>query len=115
MVSDQGTIRRFEPAQHEDYDELIGRAVFTTDEQKIGMIKSAFHPQEDFAPSRGRHFFLLEPGLIKDWFGGLDDFYFPETLISGVSLERVYIDMTYDGVKNANWEKPPVIDTYREV
>ena len=105
----------FTPAGHQDYDALIGRDVFTRDGEKVGTLKTVFHPNLDFEQSRGRHYFLLEPGLMKDWFGGLDETYIPENAISGTTGEGVYLNLSEDEIKQQRWEKPATIGSYRRV
>jgi hypothetical protein len=68
------------------------------------------------AASCGRYRFLLDPGLLKEWFGGFSDVYLPESAIEGVAKDRVTIGFTKDQVKNQGWTtKPAVVDRYRRV
>ena len=109
------TLTRFTPASHADYDALVGLDVMSNEGQKVGTVKKMFHPEGEFAQSVGRHYFLLEPGLLKDWFGGLDESYIPETAISGVTTDGLMLSLTEDEIKSGRWERPTVIDRYREV
>ncbi|MGE3798692.1 MAG: PRC-barrel domain-containing protein [Thermomicrobiales bacterium] len=112
MTSHQ-TLTKFTPMSHQDYDILTGLEVFSRDGKKIGKVKSVFHPQEDFQASVGRHYFLLEPGKLKDWFGGLDETYLPESAIAGISAEGLVLNLSEEQIKAQNWEKPAVVDSYR--
>ena len=94
---------------------LVGMDVFTRDGDKVGKVKSVFHPREDFESSLGRHYFLLEPGKMKDWFGGLDESYLPESAISGTTTEGIILNMSEDQIKSSQWEKPAVVGSYRRV
>ena len=108
------TMTRWMPTSHADYDVLVGKDVYSADAEKVGTIKAVFHPEGDFATSRGHHFFLLDPGLLKEWFGGFSDVYLPESAIESVTQDRVAISFTKDQVKNQGWTtKPAVIDRYR--
>ena len=73
------------PMTHTDYDPLQGQEVFSANGEKVGSIAGIFHPTMDMPAARGRHYFLLDPGLIKDWFGGFDQVYLPESAIESVS------------------------------
>ena len=57
---------------HADYDVLKGKDVFSANGEQVGSITEIFHPTTQMPAARGKHYFLLEPGLLKDWFGGVD-------------------------------------------
>jgi hypothetical protein len=89
---------------HADYDLLKGLAVFSADGQELGSITEILHPTMEMPAVRGRHYFLLDPGLIKDWFGGFDQVYLPESAIESVSADRVVLDLTAEQVKQRSLE-----------
>src|SRR5688500_2641828 len=66
------TMTTWNPTTHNDYDVLKGRDVFSADGEKVGEIAEILHPSMDMPAARGKHFFLLDPGLMKDWFGGFN-------------------------------------------
>ena len=106
------------PMTHTDYDLLKGQAVFSADGQDVGSIAGIFHPDMDMPAARGRHYFLLDPGLIKDWFGGFDQVYLPESAIESASPDRVVLNMTADQVKQRSqeWTREPTgMKSYRRV
>jgi hypothetical protein len=109
------TLTHWAPTTHEDVDSLNGLDVFTRDGENVGTFKAVFHPHADFEQSRGRHYFLLEPGLMKDWFGGLDETYIPESAIAGFTAEGVFLNLTEDEIKNQTWSEPADLGTYRRV
>ena len=113
MVASNQTITRFVPADHQDYDALIGLTVFSREGEKLGKVKKMFHPKEDFQASVGRHYFLLEPGKLKDWFGGLDETYLPESAIAGTTVDGLMLNLSEDQIKAQRWEKPAVVGSYR--
>jgi len=53
--------------------------VFSADGEQVGSVSEVFHPNMDMPAARGRHYFLLDPGLIKDLFQGYDQVYLPES------------------------------------
>ncbi len=67
------------PMSHADYDVLKGKDVFSNDGQSVGSIVEILHPAEAMPAARGRHFFLLSPGRTKEWFGGIDQVYLPDS------------------------------------
>lgn len=115
MTRHTAMITKWAPTSHEDYDVLKGLDVFTRDGEQIGTFKSVYHPNADFETSRGRHYFLLEPGKMKDWFGGLDQTYIPEPAVSGFSDEGVFLTVTEDEIRNRTWDAPVDLKSYRMV
>jgi hypothetical protein len=97
----------WQPLSHEDYGVIPGKDVFSRDGEKVGSVKEVWHPESDFPASRGQHYFLLDPGLLREWFGGFDKVYLPESAISDVSTDRVVLNLTKDEVKQANWTATP--------
>src|SRR4051812_41547701 len=90
------TIRTWNPMTHADYDTLQGKDVFSIDGDKVGTIRQVFHPNADIAVAKGRHVFLLDPGMFREWFGGMSDVYLPEAAIESVDEAGVHIQYTKD-------------------
>ena len=88
------------PMTHTDYDTLKGKDVFSANGERSGSITRIFHPTMDMPAARGRHYFLLDPGLLKDWFGGFDQVYLPESTIESESADRVVLNLTSEQIKN---------------
>jgi hypothetical protein len=109
------TLTQWAPMTHEDVDTLNGLDVFSAEGKKLGTIKAVYHPNLDFASARGRHYFLLDPGLLKDWFGGLDETYIPESAIAGYMEDGVYLNLTEEQIKNESWLAPADLTGYRRV
>src|SRR5688500_1402835 len=104
------------PMTHADYDTLKGKDVFSTDGEKVGSISEILHPNMDMPAARGRHFFLLDPGLMKDWFGGFDQVYLPESTLDEVRSDRVLLNLTAEQVKQRGTEwttQPNGVANYR--
>lgn len=113
MAKQQAILNKFAPVSHADYDVWKGSEVLTRDGEKVGKIASILHPDTDFESARGRHYFLLDPGLMRDWFGGLDETYLPETAIAGYTEEGVVLNLTKDQLKNESWVAPAGLEMYR--
>jgi sporulation protein YlmC with PRC-barrel domain len=106
------------PMTHTDYDALKGKDVFSANGEKVGSISQIFHPTMDMPAARGRHYFLLDPGLLKDWFGGFDQVYLPESAIESVSPDRVVLNLTSEQIKQrgTQWTTEPTgLTSYRRV
>ena len=106
------------PMKHTDYDILKGKEVFSANVESVGSIAGTFHPNMDMPAARGRHYFLLDPGLIKDWFQGFDQVYLPESSIESVSADRVVLNLTSEQIKQRGkeWTKEPTgLTSYRRV
>jgi hypothetical protein len=103
---------------HTEYDLLQNQEVFSADGEKVGSIAGIFHPNMDMPAARGRHYFLLDPGLIRDWFQGFDQVYLPESAIESVSPNRVVLNLTSDQIKQRGKEwttEPAGLASYRRV
>ena len=114
MATTMTTMTTWNPTTHADYDVLKGRDVFSRDGEKVGSITEIWHPDVEMPAARGQHFFLLDPGKLKDWFGGFDKVYLPESAIDEVRSDRVVLSFSQDQVKRADWTTKPVgFDRYR--
>ena len=101
------------PTSHGDYDLLKGKDVYSVDGEKVGTVTQIYHPEGNFGVTRGRHFFLLDPGILKDWFGGFDQVYLPETAITNVTQDRIEVSFSKDQIKGQGWTtKPADFDRY---
>ena len=105
------------PMTHSDYDVLKGKEVFSADGEKVGSISQILHPNMDMPAARSRHFFLLDPGLMKDWFGGFNQVYLPESAIDEVGSDRISLNLTADQIKQRGkqWtQEPSGLASYRQ-
>jgi hypothetical protein len=97
------------PMTHADYTQLQGKPVVSATGETVGSIRQIFHPNQDMPAARGRHYFLLDPGLMKDWFGGVDQAYLPESAIERVGTDRVVLNLNAEQIKQQSkqWTKEP--------
>lgn len=100
------TTTSWNPTSHTDYDVLKGREVVSADGETVGSIAQILHPHLMMPEARGHHYFLLDPGPWKDWFGGLDKAYLPETSLAVVGPDCVVINLTAEQVKQRSQEFP---------
>jgi hypothetical protein len=106
------------PTTHDDYEVLRGKDVFSVDGEKVGSITEILHPTMEMPAARGHHFFLLSPGLMKDWFGGFDQVYLPESALEEVGSDRVTLNLTAAQIKQRgkDWTAEPTgLRDYRRV
>ena len=112
------TVTTWSPMTHTDYDALKGLDVFSADGEKVGSIGQILHPSTEMPAARGKHFFLLDPGMMKDWFGGFNQVYLPESTIDSVGSDRVTLSLSTDQIKQRGKEwtaEPTGLKTYRRV
>jgi hypothetical protein len=106
------------PMTHTDYEALKNKEVFSANGESVGSIRTIYHPNTPMPAARGQHYFLLDPGLLKDWFGGFDQVYLPESAIESVSPDRVVLNMTSEQIKQRGkgWTTEPTgLADYRRV
>ena len=103
------------PLTHEDYDTLKGFDVYTSDNEKLGTIEEVCHPPTAMPAARGGHYFRVEPGALKKLFGGQDEIYVPETLISRVdpSDDKVILEVPKAQLDRQDWSRPVGFETFR--
>jgi hypothetical protein len=94
---------------HADYDRLKGKTVVSATGEPVGSIRQIFHPDQAMPAARGRHYFLLNPGKLNDWFAGLDQVYLPESAVERVSADQVMLNLSSDQIKRQSkqWSKEP--------
>jgi hypothetical protein len=97
------------PASNADYDGLVGMDVASADDHKVGTIRVVQHPAVEQPGVAGQHVFLLEPGLVNDWFVGFEAVYLPETAIAAVEPDRVVLHLTAEQIQQRRqaWTQPP--------
>ena len=100
------------PASDTDYELLKGKDIFSRDGEKLGTISQVIHPDHSVAHGEGGHFFLFDPGLLKSWFGELDQAYLPEATIYSVTDEGVFINLTEEQIKQRQWDHPTDMEGY---
>ena len=103
------TSTTWNPTAHADYDILKGKDVFSADGEKVGSISEILHPNMDMPAARGGHVFLLDPGLMKDWFGGFNQVYLPESTVDEVRSDRIVLNLTAEQIKQRGneWTTQP--------
>src|SRR5215207_2351979 len=105
------------PLTHDDYDTLKGFAVYTSDDEKLGTIQEIFHPATPMPSARGSHVFRVEPGALQKLFGGQDEVFVSERLISRVepAEDKVILEVPKASLTQQDWRRPRDLDTFRRV
>jgi len=94
------------PTTDADYELLKGKEIISREGEKLGTISEIIHPDHATNPGDGGHFFLFDPGMVKSWFGGLEEAYLPESTIFSVTDEGVMIGLTEEQIKQRRWDLP---------
>ena len=103
------------PTTHEDYEQLKGFEVFTSDDEKLGKIDEVFHPAMDMPQAKGNHYFKVDPGMLKKVFTDQDEVYVSESLIRTVDTkdDKVILEVPKSRVSQTNWSRPSNYESYR--
>lgn len=94
------------PDTESDYERLKGMQVVSKDGDRLGRVSHIIHPNHGATEGEGGHFFLFQPEQQKEWFGGLDEAYLPESALAGVTDVGVLIDMTEAEIRQRRWDLP---------
>jgi ribosomal 30S subunit maturation factor RimM len=102
------------PVTHEDYEQLKGFEVFSSDNEKLGKIDQVMHPATGMPQARGQHYFRVDPGTLKRLFSGDDEVYVPETLVRSVDIQddKVILEVPKSQVAKTDWRRPANFDTF---
>jgi sporulation protein YlmC with PRC-barrel domain len=103
------TLKPWLPATHKDYDRLEGKDVYTRDGEKLGSVKSVYHPDEDLPLVFGDHAILIDTRKRKKWFNDLDEVYLPETDVVGIGHDRIMLGFTAQHVQDKDWFSEAVL------
>ncbi len=103
------------PTTHEDYDTLKGFDVYSRDDEKLGTITDVLPPRDEMPLARGKHYFKVEPGMMKKLFSDQDEIFVPERLVQTVRPDddRVILEVTKDRIEHEDWSKPRDFETFR--
>jgi len=103
------------PVTHEDYEQLKGFEVFTSDNEKLGKIDQVMHPATSMPQARGQHYFRVDPGTLKRLFSGEDEVFVPETLVRSVDVadDKIILEVPKSSVPTKDWSRPAHFDSYR--
>lgn len=103
------------PTTHQDYEQLKGFEVFTSDNEKLGKIDEVYHPPMDMPQARGNHYFRVNPGSLKKLFTDQDEVFVAETMIRKVEPtdDRIILEVPKSQIKQTNWSRPANYDTFR--
>ncbi len=99
------------PSNHDAYDALKGKDVYTADNEKIGTVDEVLHPANDTnAPDQ--HYLLVKPGMLER-IAGQDEFYVPATSIQMEGEDRVVLETTKESFGSRDWPEPGDGDAFR--
>ena len=110
----------WQPTSHDDYESLKGFDVYSSDNEKLGTITEVLHPRtvsSITATGTDRHYFLIDPGTLTNTklFSDRDEVFVSEVMIREVwpQEDKVILSLTKDGVKDAAWNPPADLESFR--
>jgi rRNA processing protein Gar1 len=103
--------RTWSPTTHEDYDQLKGMDVFTSDDEKIGSVDEVLHPADN-STAPEKHYLHIKPGML-DKISGDDDMYLRADEVKFIGDDRVMLGLPKNRVESGNWTAPRDVDSFR--
>ena len=108
----------WQPTSHDDYETLKGFDVYSSDDEKLGTITEVLHPptvSSITATGTDRHYFLIDPGTLKQLFSDQDEVFVSEVMIREVwpQEDKVILSLTKDRVQDAAWNPPEDDESFR--
>jgi hypothetical protein len=99
--------QHWRPTTRDDYEQLIGRDVYTHDGEFMGRVERVLHPDPDVEDTALGHFFVVRP---DDFEGPLRDevAYVPETAIVAANPDAVELNVDVRGLAEQDWARLPV-------
>jgi hypothetical protein len=98
-----------------DYEILKGFDVYSRDNEKLGTITYILPPRDEMPTARGKHYFRVEPGMLKKLFSHQDEVFVPQRLIQSVlpDEDKVILEVTKDRLSQQEWLRLRSSDTFR--
>jgi sporulation protein YlmC with PRC-barrel domain len=93
------------PSRHEDYQELIGREVYTHDGERVGRVEQILEPPAEME-QQGHHHLIVRPEEMGGPLGA-DVAYIPESQVAMVSTDAVELTVDKRQVKDQDWARLP--------
>jgi len=97
---------RWTPETELDYDRLKGLQVISCDGERLGRISKVVPHDHTSGGVPGERFFVFHPSTRKEWFGGVDDVYLPESAMIEVPNRGVEIEFSESEIRQRRWHMP---------
>jgi sporulation protein YlmC with PRC-barrel domain len=94
------------PSQHSDYEQLVGKSVYSSDGERLGDVAAVLHPEGAAPLAIGKHCLVVMPGVVRSLFGA-DVVYVPETTVQAVHADRVVLIVPSDSLAAQGWLSRP--------
>jgi hypothetical protein len=99
---------RWQPTSHDEYEELVGRDVYTHDGERIGRVERIIHPaSQEMEDAHLGHFVVIRPDFLGGPLG-TDAAYVPETAVALATPDAVELTVDVGDVPNQSWARLPV-------
>jgi hypothetical protein len=98
----------WQPAERDNYEEIVGRDVYTHDGELIGRVERIIHPGEgELEQAHLGHFIVVRPDFFD---GPLGDevAYVPETNVVLATPDAVELNVDVRDIPNQDWAELPV-------
>jgi hypothetical protein len=96
------------PVTANEHDALIGFAVLTSDDERLGTVSAIVHPQATAHGVRGGYYFVVSPGMFQRLINGAEDIVIPSSLVRKVYPHdrSLVLDATRDDIARIAWPAP---------
>lgn len=104
------------PQTRAGYGRIRGLAVYSSDGEKVGIVKRVMHPDiDEFEQARGKYIFIVNIGLLAR-LPGISRFgqqiYVPESAIQSVADDHLVLNATVADIHNQEWTQAPGEGSY---
>jgi sporulation protein YlmC with PRC-barrel domain len=98
--------KRWNPTTREDYQQLIGREVYTHDGVRIGRVAQIIYPAADVAGDGVGHAIVVRPEQETSPLGTAT-VYIPERQVAAVTADAVELTVDKRELKDQDWARLP--------
>jgi sporulation protein YlmC with PRC-barrel domain len=99
-------IKTWNPTTREDYEQLIGREVYTHDGVRIGRVTQIMYPAPDVKGAGIGHTIVVQPEQETSPLGA-QTVYIPEQQVAEVTPDAVQLTVARKDLKNQDWAHLP--------
>ena len=99
---------RWQPTTHDNYEELIGRDVYTNDGERLGLVDGIIHPEDpELEQANLGHFIVVRPDFLNSPLG-TEVTYIPETNVAAANPDSVELNVAKRQLRDQDWTHLPV-------
>jgi sporulation protein YlmC with PRC-barrel domain len=98
--------KRWNPTTREDYQQIVGREVYTHDGVRIGRVQQIVYPAPDVKGDGIGHAIEVRPEQETSPLG-TETVYIPEQQVAAVTPDAVELKVAKKDLKNQHWDHVP--------